>query len=132
MISVEEVQDNNGATDNGVVAADQTLTKLIAAIPPRAARPYDWREIDPVDDQDGGQPGGNIRQVFLFRTDRGLSFVDRPGGGSTDADRRSRAAGAVDAAHAQPGPDRPDERGLEREPQAARGRVHVPAATTCS
>jgi endonuclease/exonuclease/phosphatase family metal-dependent hydrolase len=83
LISVEEVQDNSGATDNGVVAADQTLSKLVAAIQSAGGPSYQWREIDPVDDQDGGQPGGNIRQVFLFRTDRGLSFVDRPGGDST-------------------------------------------------
>jgi predicted extracellular nuclease len=86
ILSVEEVQDNSGATDNGVVAADQTLTKLVAAISAAGGPSYQWREIDPVDDQDGGQPGGNIRQVFLFRTDRGVSFVDRPGGTSTNAD----------------------------------------------
>jgi predicted extracellular nuclease len=85
LISVEEVQDNSGATDDGVVAADKTLSKLVAAISAAGGPSYQWREIDPVDDQDGGQPGGNIRQVFLFRTDRGLSFVDRPGGGSTTA-----------------------------------------------
>ena len=44
---------------------------------------YEYRQIDPVDDQDGGEPGGNIRVGFLFRTDRGLSFVDRPGGNAT-------------------------------------------------
>jgi predicted extracellular nuclease len=38
-----------------------------------------------VDDEDGGQPGGNIRVGFLFRTDRGLTFVDRPGGDATTA-----------------------------------------------
>ena len=27
---------------------------------------YDSREIDPVNDQDGGEPGGNIRVVFLY------------------------------------------------------------------
>ena len=27
--------------------------------------------------------GGNIRVGFLFRTDRGLEFVDRPGGDAT-------------------------------------------------
>ncbi len=32
IVAVEEVQDNSGATDNGVVAADQTLTKLRKAI----------------------------------------------------------------------------------------------------
>jgi predicted extracellular nuclease len=86
ILSVEEVQDNSGALDNGVVAADQTLTKLVSAISAAGGPTYGWREIDPVNDQDGGQPGGNIRQVFLFRTDRGVSFVDRPGGTSTNAD----------------------------------------------
>jgi uncharacterized protein len=85
ILSVEEVQDNSGATDNGVVAADQTLTKLVAAISAAGGPSYRWRELDPVNDEDGGQPGGNIRQVFLFRADRGVSFVDRPGGTSTDA-----------------------------------------------
>jgi predicted extracellular nuclease len=29
LIALEEIQDNDGATDDGVVAADQTLTKLV-------------------------------------------------------------------------------------------------------
>jgi predicted extracellular nuclease len=83
LIAVEEVQDNSGATDDGTVAADQTLSKLISAISSAGGPTYVSREIDPVNDADGGQPGGNIRQVLLFRTDRGLSFVDKPGGTST-------------------------------------------------
>jgi predicted extracellular nuclease len=83
LLAGEEVQDNNGATDDGTVAATLTLSKLVAAISAAGGPSYEWREIDPVDDQDGGEPGGNIRQVFLFRTDRGLAFVDRPGGSST-------------------------------------------------
>ncbi len=86
IIAVEEVQDNSGATDNGIVAADVTIGKLTAAIQAAGGPVYGYREIDPVNDQDGGQPGGNIRVVFLFRTDRGLSFVDAPGGTSTTAD----------------------------------------------
>ena len=86
LIAGEEVQDNTGATDNGVVDASQTLSKLVDAIVAAGGPRYAWREIDPVDDTDGGQPGGNIRQVFLFRSDRGLSFVDRPGGDSTTPD----------------------------------------------
>ena len=85
VIAVEEVQDNSGATDNGVVEADVTIGKLEDAIAAAGGPAYDAREIDPVDDQDGGQPGGNIRVVFLFRSDRGLSFVDAPGGTSTTA-----------------------------------------------
>jgi predicted extracellular nuclease len=38
-----------------------------------------------VNDADGGEPGGNIRIVFLFRTDRGLEFVDAPGATPTTA-----------------------------------------------
>lgn len=83
LINVEEVQDNNGATDNGTVAADQTVAKLVAAIAAAGGPAYEWRSIDPQNDTDGGEPGGNIRQGFLFRTDRGLSFVDRPGGDAT-------------------------------------------------
>src|ERR671939_47574 len=83
IVSGEEVQDDNGPTDNGVVDANQTLDQLVAAIQAAGGPTYDYRYINPVNDQDGGEPGGNIRQVFLFRTDRGVSFVDRPGGDST-------------------------------------------------
>ncbi len=93
LIAVEEVQDNSGATDNGVVACDQTLAKLVTAIQNAGGPTYTWREIDPTNDADGGQPGGNIRQVFLFRTDRGLAFVDRAGGTSTSADSVITIAG---------------------------------------
>src|SRR5205814_1927466 len=83
LVAVEEIQDNSGPTDDATVAANVTLSNLTAAITRAGGPAYTWREIDPVNDADGGQPGGNIRQVFLYRTDRGLSFVDRPGGTST-------------------------------------------------
>ncbi|HEY3681595.1 MAG TPA: endonuclease/exonuclease/phosphatase family protein, partial [Streptosporangiaceae bacterium] len=83
LLSIEEIQDNDGATDDGVVAADQTVAKLTAAIRAAGGPSYAWRSIDPVNDADGGEPGGNIRVGFLYRTDRGLHFVDRPGGGAT-------------------------------------------------
>src|SRR5215210_266797 len=83
IVSVEEIQDNNGPKDDAVVDADQTFGRLIAAIRAAGGPAYDFRDINPVDDQDGGEPGGNIRVGFLFRRDRGLRFVDRPGGGPT-------------------------------------------------
>jgi predicted extracellular nuclease len=83
VIALEEIQDNSGATDNGVVDADVTLDRLVAAIAAAGGSAYEWRQINPVDGQDGGQPGGNIRVGFLYRTDRGVAFVDRPGGTST-------------------------------------------------
>jgi predicted extracellular nuclease len=75
IIAVEEVQDNDGATDDGVVAADQTISKLTAAVVAAGGPHYDSREIDPANDQDGGQPGGNIRVVFLYNP-AAVTFVD--------------------------------------------------------
>ncbi|KIE24563.1 endonuclease/exonuclease/phosphatase [Streptomyces sp. MUSC 125] len=82
ILSLEEIQDNNGATNDGTVDASATVNKLIDAIVAAGGPKYDWRSINPVNDQDGGQPGGNIRNVFLFNPKR-VSFVDRPGGDST-------------------------------------------------
>jgi predicted extracellular nuclease len=86
IVGLEEIQDNNGATggtSSPVVAADVTLNRLIAAISAAGGPSYSYRQINPVAHQDGGEPGGNIRVGFIFRTDRGLAFVDRPGGDST-------------------------------------------------
>lgn len=85
ILSVEEVQDNNGPTNDSVVDATTTWNMLIAAIQSAGGPTYQFRQINPVDDQDGGEPGGNIRVGFLFRTDRGVAFIDRPGGTSTNA-----------------------------------------------
>jgi predicted extracellular nuclease len=87
VIALEEIQDNNGAVDatDPVVDADVTLDLLADAIVAAGGPAYEWRQINPVDDQDGGQPGGNIRVGFFFRTDRGVAFVDEPGGTPTSA-----------------------------------------------
>ncbi|MGW7210436.1 endonuclease/exonuclease/phosphatase family protein [Streptomyces sp. NPDC054837] len=84
IVSLEEIQDNNGATNDGTVAADQTVRKLIDAIVAAGGPVYDWRSIDPANGTDGGEPGGNIRQVFLFNPER-VSFTDRAGGDATTA-----------------------------------------------
>lgn len=84
ILALEEIQDNNGTVADGVVAADQTVAKFIAAITAAGGPTYAWRSIDPVDGADGGAPGGNIRQVFLFNPAR-TTFVDRPGGTATTA-----------------------------------------------
>lgn len=94
LLAVEEVQDNNGATNDAVVDASLTYATLITAIQSAGGPTYAFRQIDPADDQDGGEPGGNIRVGFLFRTDRGLAFVDRPGGDSTSATTVADVGGA--------------------------------------
>nr|PZN01084.1 MAG: endonuclease/exonuclease/phosphatase [Thermocrispum agreste] len=84
IVTLEEVQDNNGpqGVGDGVVAADQTLNKFVDAIVAAGGPRYAWRQIDPVDLADGGEPGGNIRVAFLFNPKR-VTFVDRPGGDAT-------------------------------------------------
>ncbi|MEU0257492.1 endonuclease/exonuclease/phosphatase family protein [Streptomyces sp. NPDC006184] len=84
IVSLEEIQDDNGAKDDGTVGSGETVRKLIDAIAAAGGPMYDWRTIDPVNDQDGGEPGGNIRQVFLFNPER-VSFTDRAGGDATTA-----------------------------------------------
>lgn len=83
IVALVEVQDNSGPSNDGVVAAGQTYSLLIAAIAAAGGPAYDYRQIDPENNRDGGEPGGNIRVGFLFRTDRGLRFADRPGGTAT-------------------------------------------------
>ncbi len=83
LIAIEEIQDSDGAVNSGVTDATATWNALIAAIAAEGGPTYQFRQINPVDDQDGGEPGGNIRVGFLFRTDRELEFIDRPGGTST-------------------------------------------------
>ena len=85
ILAVEEVQDSDGPANTSVVEASVTWGLLISAIQTAGGPTYDFRNVDPVDDQDGGEPGGNIRVGFLFRADRGIAFVDRPGATSTTA-----------------------------------------------
>lgn len=82
VVALEEIQDDNGATDDGTVTSEATLTRFTDAIRAAGGPRYRWRYIAPTNDQDGGEPGGNIRQVFLFNPKR-VSFTDRAGGEAT-------------------------------------------------
>lgn len=62
---IQEIQDDSGPTDDGVVSANLTLTTLVNAIQKESGVLYNFTDIAPVNNQDGGQPGGNIRQAFL-------------------------------------------------------------------
>lgn len=84
VIGIEEIQDNNGPTPDAVVDASATWNKLIAAIAAAGGPTYRFTDIPPVDDQDGGEPGGNIRVGYLYNPDR-ITFISRPGGTSTNS-----------------------------------------------
>ena len=86
ILSLEEIQDNDGAASASPTSAGVTYTRLIAAIRAAGGPTYQYRQVDPASNQDGGEPNGNIRVAFLFRTDnRDLSFVDRQGPTPTTA-----------------------------------------------
>lgn len=52
---LQEIQDNSGPTDDGVVSANVTLSTLVAAIAKASNVTYSFVDIDPVDGQDGGK-----------------------------------------------------------------------------
>ncbi|MFJ4961582.1 endonuclease/exonuclease/phosphatase family protein [Streptomyces sp. NPDC088729] len=82
IVSLEEIQDDNGAVNDGTVASEQTLKRFTDAIVAAGGPRYSWRYVAPENNKDGGEPGGNIRNVFLFNAKR-VSFTDRPGGDAT-------------------------------------------------
>ncbi|MEV4194925.1 endonuclease/exonuclease/phosphatase family protein [Streptomyces toxytricini] len=84
ILALEEIQDDNGAKNDGTVSAEQTLAKFTAAIAAAGGPSYQWRTVNPENNKDGGEPGGNIRQVFLFNPDR-VSFTDRAAGDAATA-----------------------------------------------
>ncbi|MEE1788257.1 endonuclease/exonuclease/phosphatase family protein [Streptomyces sp. SP17BM10] len=107
IVALEEIQDDNGSKNDGTVDASQTVAKFIAAIKAAGGPAYDWRSIDPQDGKDGGEPGGNIRQVFLFNPQR-VSFTDIAGGNATTAVGVT-GTGAATALTASPGRIEPND-----------------------
>jgi len=69
---LNEIMDNSGSMDDGVVTADQTISRLLSAIQKAGGPTYSYSNIDPYNNQDGGIEGGNIRTILLFREDTGI------------------------------------------------------------
>jgi len=76
VLALQEVQDNDGVIDSNVTSATETIKAIVAAIQAAGGPTYRWVNIDPVDDADGGVPGGNIRPVILYRADKGIDAVN--------------------------------------------------------
>ena len=70
ILGLQEVQDNDGVQDSGNTAANETLRLIITAIQKAGGPVYRYMNINPENNWDGGQTGGNIRNVILYRTDR--------------------------------------------------------------
>jgi hypothetical protein len=70
IVALQEIQDNTGPADDGVVAADATMDRLVGAIRAAGGPTYAWCQIPPESNADGGQPGGNIRVGLLWQPGR--------------------------------------------------------------
>lgn len=62
------------------MSANLTLTTLSAAISAAGGPNYTFTDIAPADDQDGGQPGGNIRVAYLYKANLVRLYKPNPGG----------------------------------------------------
>ena len=83
LVFLQEIQDDTGPTNDGVVSSNRTLQTFVDAITSHTNVTYSYAYIAPVDGQDGGEPGGNIRPAFLYRPER-LKLVNPNYGGSLD------------------------------------------------
>jgi len=82
VLVLEEVQDDSGAVDDGVVTAQATLASLASSIQAVGGPSYQFADVAPADGSDGGEPGGNIRVAFMVASDRGAKLLLR--GEATD------------------------------------------------
>jgi len=70
IVALQEVQDNNGA-EPGVVAADETLQRLVDAIAALSGVAYQFIDNPFIgENTSGGQPNGNIRVAYLYNPKR--------------------------------------------------------------
>ena len=70
IVALQEIQDNDGAEITTVVDATSTYQGLIKTIRQLCDVEYQWVDIAPGVDTDGGQPGGSIRNGYLYNPQR--------------------------------------------------------------
>ncbi|KAI0951126.1 hypothetical protein AcW1_008247 [Taiwanofungus camphoratus] len=86
VVFVQEIQDDSGTKDDGVVSANKTLTSLVNAIAKASnGVQYEYVNIPPQDNMDGGQLGGNIRVAYLWRPEKVSLVQGSPMGNATES-----------------------------------------------
>ncbi|MDH3640987.1 MAG: hypothetical protein OES38_02770 [Gammaproteobacteria bacterium] len=66
VVALQEIQDEDGAEQSITVAANATFAALAGSIRRAGGPDYAWADVPPEVGMDGGQPGGNIRNGFLY------------------------------------------------------------------
>lgn len=84
IISLIEVQDNNGSVDDGTTSGVQSGERLANKIKELGGPSYNYVEIEPVNNDEGGKPGSNIRVAYLYNPKR-VNLVNKEKGGSSEA-----------------------------------------------
>ncbi|HMB53725.1 MAG TPA: esterase-like activity of phytase family protein [Thermoanaerobaculia bacterium] len=130
LVALQEVQDDSGGADDGTVAADATLARLVAAVEAAGGPRYEAVEIAPENNLDGGRPGGNIRTAFLYDP-AVVELVRRGAGGPQDGVAVERGPDGVRLT-LSPGRVAPNAAAWERsrKPLAAEFRVGGAAGRT--
>ncbi|MTJ51996.1 hypothetical protein FJR38_04590, partial [Anabaena sp. UHCC 0253] len=71
IIGLQEIQDNSGSTNNGIVSASVTLQTLIDAIVAAGGPIYKFIDNTFItNNTNGGEPGANIRNAYLYNDSR--------------------------------------------------------------
>lgn len=83
IIGIVEVMANDGQ-DSTSPEADESYERLISEIEKKDGPTYEYANINPEFNQDGGAPGGNIRVGFLYNPDR-VDMTEAEQGGSSEA-----------------------------------------------
>lgn len=67
LLFLQEIQDSSGPTNDNTTSANLTLSTLSSAITSLSpTTSYSYTEIAPLNNADGGAPGGNIRVAYLY------------------------------------------------------------------
>ncbi|EIT86405.1 endonuclease/exonuclease/phosphatase [Fictibacillus macauensis ZFHKF-1] len=70
IVGLLEMQDGSGPKNDGTVDSKASAERLIKEITAKGGPTYAYTDITPEDGKDGGVPGGNIRQGFLYNPER--------------------------------------------------------------
>src|SRR5699024_5214470 len=83
IIGIVEVMANDGTSSNSP-EAQKSYERLVDEIKNVGGPSYEFANIDPEFNKDGGAPGGNIRVGYLYNPER-VDFVEADHGGTNDA-----------------------------------------------
>lgn len=83
ILAIQEVKGMGHADEQTGVPAEPTYRMLSDAIATAGGPGYEFREIPPLPNRDGGQAGSNIRVALLFNPQR-VEFVERGRAGPED------------------------------------------------